>query len=323
MSVLIAVDAGGTNTRAVVLTTDGTCLARASAGSGNPTATGTEAAGANVAAAVGGALTSAGIPAAEVVRVLAAMAGASGLGTDWLAQALAPIGVQCPVATGEDLLAAFLSGTLADGYGFVSGTGAIAIRVVDGRNQQISDGIGWMLGDEGSGFWLGRELARAAAADLDGRGPATAVTPAVLAELGVERIAGAESGRAIELQRMVTAVYRLRPVEIARLAPLAFVDDPVAHEIVERAIACMSRTLAAVLRHDRPGPLVLGGSVLARQPRMAQALAASAGPTVTGTITVTDGTIGAAVMTLRAHGITVDEALARHLRASFDALDAA
>lgn len=54
----------------------------------------------------------------------------------------------------------------------VAGTGAIAAEVRDLRLDRVADGHGWLLGDAGSGFWLGREAVRGLLADLDaGRAP--------------------------------------------------------------------------------------------------------------------------------------------------------
>ncbi|WP_435822210.1 BadF/BadG/BcrA/BcrD ATPase family protein [Actinacidiphila alni] len=43
------------------------------------------------------------------------------------------------------------------------------------------DGHGWLLGDEGSGFWLGNRAVRAALEALDGRGPWTTLVDRVAA----------------------------------------------------------------------------------------------------------------------------------------------
>jgi len=67
-----------------------------------------------------------------------------------------------------------------------SGTGSIAF----GKNEQgveaRAGGWGWMLGDEGSGWWVGREALRAALAEWEGSGPKTAITPMILDALDVE-----------------------------------------------------------------------------------------------------------------------------------------
>src|SRR5439155_511412 len=72
----VAVDAGGTSTRAVVVHPAGQCLGYAVAGSGNPTAVGPETAAASVAESVMGALRRAEVPSTRIRLVVLAMAGA-------------------------------------------------------------------------------------------------------------------------------------------------------------------------------------------------------------------------------------------------------
>ena len=112
-----------------------------------------------------------------------------------------PSALDAPLVHESDLLATYCSGThRPDGYAVVAGTGAGAIRLERGRQVAVADGLGWLLGDEGSGFWIGHRVVRAALADLDGRGPATGLTPLVLARLGVPGVVrgrgpGAGAGR--------------------------------------------------------------------------------------------------------------------------------
>ena len=72
-----------------------------------------------------------------------------------------------------------------DGYCVVAGTGAGAIRIRGGEIDRVVDLAGWQLGDLGSGYWLGHEAAKAAVAEMEGRGPATALTPALLEALSI------------------------------------------------------------------------------------------------------------------------------------------
>ncbi len=186
-AVHLAVDAGGTSTRAVLVDGHGRCLAVGRAGAGNPVSAGWTTAAASVVAAAAEALAGAGLPAADVASVVVAMAGGSGGGgvrpATVLGDALAPLGVTAPVRLDADLLAQYFSGTPEpDGHGLVAGTGAAAIRVSGGALVRVVDGLGWLLGDDGSGFWIGREVVRHVLAALDGRGPATALTALLLAE---------------------------------------------------------------------------------------------------------------------------------------------
>ncbi|WP_228564599.1 BadF/BadG/BcrA/BcrD ATPase family protein, partial [Catenulispora rubra] len=84
----------------------------------------------------------------------------------------------------SDVTVAFAAGTPApDGTLLVSGTGAVAARMHDRLPVHFRDGYGWLLGDEGSGFWIGRQAARAALAAADGRRPMAELATSVLARL--------------------------------------------------------------------------------------------------------------------------------------------
>ncbi len=313
---LVAVDAGGSSTRAVVVDATGRCLGLGIAGSGNPISAGPESVVLALGAAVGTAIAAAGVPPADVVGAAVAMAGASGAGHPGIAAGLAAAGVDSPYVVESDLLAMYCAGTPEpDGYGLVAGTGAAAIRVRAGAVERSADGMGWLLGDEGSGFWIGHQIARAVVADLDRRGAPTALTPLVLATLG------ADEG---SLARLVRSVYDGRPVHLARLAPLAFAvgDDAVAAAIVDGASRALAHTLASVHVDGIDGPLVLGGSVLLHQASVAASVEASyrarggAGPVVT----VADGTAGAAALALRNHGVVVDPDVFDRIAASLATL---
>ena len=66
------------------------------------------------------------------------------------------------------------SGTSAPrGAVLIAGTGTIAAWIADGEVTHRIDGHGWLVGDDGSGFWLGRQAVRAVLAELDGRGEPT------------------------------------------------------------------------------------------------------------------------------------------------------
>jgi N-acetylglucosamine kinase-like BadF-type ATPase len=74
------------------------------------------------------------------------------------------------------------------GIVIIAGTGSI----VFGRNAQgeaaRAGGWGHMIGDEGSGYWIGREALAAVMRAGDGRGPETGLTVEVLAHFGLADI---------------------------------------------------------------------------------------------------------------------------------------
>jgi glucosamine kinase len=313
---LVAVDAGGTSTRAVVIDPAGQCLGYAVAGSGNPTAVGAETAGASVAESALAAIRRAEVPSTRIRLVALAMAGArSTSAAAEIRRRLADIGLNAPLVFESDLLATYFSGTSRpDGYAVIAGTGAGAIRVEDGRQVAVADGLGWLLGDEGSGFWIGQRVVRAVLADLDGRGPSTALTPLLLGRLGVPP--PSDAGDRKPILEVVRALYAGPPVRLADYARLVFeLDaDGTADRILDDAAAALVRTLAAVRSPTVSGPVVLGGGILGRRPQVADRLAAACG--AKEVYAVADGAVGVCVLALRHVGTHVDAAVFHQLTAS-------
>lgn len=264
---LLAVDAGGTNTRAVALTRDGECRGAGRGASGNPTASGPVVALASIVGACRAALQGAGGTVGDVEGVVVAMAGAEGLLPP--AEIAAGLGFRGPAGRVEkvgDLLGMYFSGAVeADGVALIAGTGSVAGRITGGALARVVGGSGWLLGDGGSGFWAGVRVARAVVADLDGTGEPTALTDGVLADLGLVRGGPVREGRSVVLHELTDALYALPPVALARFAPLAVAAAPTDHvaaELLRRAGDVLAHLLRTVRAGD--GPLVAGGSFWAR-----------------------------------------------------------
>src|SRR4051812_9504855 len=317
---LVAVDAGGTSTRTVVVDPAGRCLGYAVAGSGNPISVGPETAAASVAESVSAALRRAKVPSARIPLVVLAMAGAGSSAVEaQVRHRLAGFALDAPLFFESDLVATFCSGThRPDGYAVISGTGAGAIRVQGGQQVAVADGLGWLLGDEGSGFWIGRRVVRAALADLDGRGPSTALTPLVLARL---RVTGpSDAGDREPITAVVRALYSGPPVRLADYAGLVFEieGDRTADRILDDAASALTRTLTAVRSPDVSGPVVLGGGMLGRRRQLADRLAAAVAAEEIHT--VADGVLGVCVLTLRNAGTNVDADMFQRLTTSLAAV---
>lgn len=267
--VLLAIDAGGSNTRVVVVDGDVTCLGYGVSTSGNPTAVGADEALRAIRTAARAALAQAGLEPASVARVVVAAAGEQGLMSDGaIRTALGTPGTS--VDRVVDILAMYHSAAVEpDGIAVVAGTGAIGARFSHLRTERVVDGTGWLLGDRGSGFWMGRKVARSVAAHLDGGGPATALTALVLADLGLPMPDGEPSGeqRPAVLESFIGRVYSDKPVRLARFARLAFEaagTDEIAAAIVAEGEAALARTLRLTREGHEDLPVVLGGSVLAQ-----------------------------------------------------------
>jgi N-acetylglucosamine kinase-like BadF-type ATPase len=329
MSELLAVDAGGTSTRAVVVDAAGRTLGYGRSTGGNPTSAGVGPAVEAVTAAAAAALAAPGVDPAAVGMVLLAHAGSAHDFHDRVGAALAPLGVAVPVTGAGDVTALFASGTPEpDGAALIAGTGAIGGAIRGGALVRTVDGTGWLLGDEGSGFWIGHRVARAVVDDLDG-GPGTALTPAVLARLGIAEDAGLHDGRSLAMGTLVRRLYAMRPVQLSSLAPLTFAlreQDAVADAIVRGGVVALSRILERTRRLQPDGPVVLGGSVLVEgylrlPPDPLGPLTAALGGATP--LPVSDGLVGAAVLGLRASGTAVDRPLFERLSTGIAAAAAA
>ncbi|MBS1906736.1 MAG: hypothetical protein JST33_09250 [Actinobacteria bacterium] len=309
----------------MLATREGRVLGFGRGGSGNPTSSGSPIALAEVRRAIGTALAAAGAELSDVAGIVIAMAGHDARGgvSDWILDPLREDGFAGGLAFESDLLAMYASGAVDPvGYGVVCGTGASAVRVEDGRIVATADGLGWLLGDRGSGFWIGRRAAAAAVDELDGLGPGTALTPLVLQAAGVAADgahARGGDGRPAGLEQLIRALYAQRPVQLAGLAPLVFdaadAGDPVARRILAGAGEQLVRTVALV--QAGPGPVVVGGSIVARagapQQLLRQHFAAAFGDQPF--VPVDSGAAGATMLALRHRGVEADEGTLAQVRA--------
>jgi N-acetylglucosamine kinase-like BadF-type ATPase len=220
--VLLGVDVGGTSIRAVACTPEGGVLGRGSSRGGNFRSSPGDVAqrlSAAIRAALGSAAALDGLTVCvgaagagrarrdeveALVRRAVAAAVQAEVGTPGSGAPDAPADLSGPDAglSGadagpldgrdgralllEDLDIAFRSAAPGpDGTLLLAGTGAVAAAFAQWRQIRRRDGLGWLLGDTGSGVWLGRRVLRAVAAQLDHNGPVTAMTPHVLAMLSL------------------------------------------------------------------------------------------------------------------------------------------
>ncbi|MDQ7907223.1 BadF/BadG/BcrA/BcrD ATPase family protein [Phytohabitans sp. ZYX-F-186] len=252
MTLVLGIDIGGTATRAVVTTLGGTRAGSGRAGAANPVTVPAAEAAANLTAALTAALST-----VDVARIGAAVAGAAGGSRPAVLQAaFDTLGVRCPLRVVGDAVIAFAAGTTEPaGSVLISGTGAVAAEIRAGTIACTADGLGWLLGDLGSGFWIGRSAATAVARALYRGDP-----PGPLARL-VTAAVGAREG-----DPFVAAVHDRPPRELAALTPLvtaaAADGDPVALSIMAGAATHLCQTLAEIREPGDRRPIVLAGGVL-------------------------------------------------------------
>ncbi|MFG1604099.1 N-acetylglucosamine kinase [Actinoplanes sp. NPDC049265] len=245
MKLALGVDAGGTGSRALVLDQAGVQVGRADGGPGNPMAgpVAVRAIGATVRAALHG------HDPAQVGFAVVGIAGLSSMADPVVREAFAAewreIGLTAPVRIVGDAVTAFAAGDAgARGAVLIAGTGAVA-ALVDGLDVlRTADGYGWLLGDEGSGVWLGLQAVRSALRRTSALG--TAVMTHTDTRTPDELIAWAT---------------HQQPRAFAELAPLVckIADDESARIVAE----AVERLLATVAELGQPeGPVVLAGGLL-------------------------------------------------------------
>lgn len=245
MDLFLGIDGGGTGCRAVLADAAGRRLGHGMAGPANIASDFAGAVG-NILSASEQACAAVGADPARVVAGLG-LAGANAAGlSDRLAAAL-PF---ARMAVETDGLAA-VRGALAGGDGIVAalGTGSAFARQEAGRIRQVG-GWGLVLGDEGSGAWIGRAILSAALRAVDGFTPISPLLSTLIDEMG------GTGG-------VVTFSLSARPADFARLAPrVAESDDPAAQAVMARAAADVAAVIDLLQAGGRNGPLpvvFLGG----------------------------------------------------------------
>lgn len=170
------------------------------------------------------------------------------------------IGYKSRIVVVNDALVALVAGAgNAPGIVIIAGTGSI----VYGRNARFeaarAGGWGHIIGDEGSGYWIGREALAAIVRAVDGRGPDTRLTEDVLAHFNID-----------DASRLPRIVYdrELPRMSVAALGPIvqqaSDLGDAVASGILERAadelvLAARSVATRLEMRGDEFAFVLAGG----------------------------------------------------------------
>jgi N-acetylglucosamine kinase-like BadF-type ATPase len=266
---LIGVDVGGSKTAAGV--SDGDQVIARADGPGAAIRPGRAlASAATVAEVVRMALAKAGRLSGDILLV-----GAAGAGReperDELRKALRSENVAARVVVTTDIEIA-LAAAFADGPGIVvsAGTGSVAVgRDRTGRQHRIG-GFGWQMGDEGSGYAIGRAALGAVSRAADGRSPRTALTERVLS-----------ATRSEDFDALVRWAAGASPAEVAALAPpvleTASTGDVLAQGIADyaaRELSQLAICLLPVMEIDPPiGVAITGGLLGADTPLRRRVLA--------------------------------------------------
>lgn len=259
MTAVLGVDVGGTHSRAR-LVRDGAVVAEASGPSASLAAAGRDRAGAAIGSLLGELALEAG---AGLDAVCVGTAGTGALESDaFLVELLSPLTRGGRVIVVNDARLVLAAEGLTDGIACIAGTGSIAVGVLGDREERAG-GWGYLLGDEGSGYWVVREALRELALRRDNRAPLGALGAAVL-----------RSARCPDMPSLLQRWYdRPAPDAWAALAPVVIDSgDPFGADVARRAALALASNVSAVhlrLRGPATLPVLLAGGLLTKHQGMA------------------------------------------------------
>jgi N-acetylglucosamine kinase-like BadF-type ATPase len=237
---VMGVDGGATKTMAAVLDLEERTLHLANGGPSNEDAVGAAAAVDAVLATAEEAISKAGIAREDLGAAVLALAGTD---TDAIASA-----VRAARGSGwivvNDVVGAWATVTGGGpGLATISGTGSNVFGVgFDGRAWRAG-GWGHLLGDEGSGYWLGLQSIKAALRDREASGPRTALSDAAPAFFGTPNVEALAS--LVYSKPLTKGEIAAFGIETARLAEAG---DPVARGLFEYGARELGEQIAAVIR---------------------------------------------------------------------------
>lgn len=245
MGYILGIDGGGTKTRLLMTDAGGKLLADVEGGSSNINADGYDRVSRVLRELVAGVLDRTGKAPPGCISLCMGAAGAGrAKEKEGIKDIFRRMGFTCALEAVDDATTA-LYGGLDGGAGVIviAGTGSICL----GRNERGElhrcGGWGHLVGDEGSGYDIGRGILSGILRGFDGRGPRSAMEPMVLKFLGLN---GPEA--------LIEYTYRsgAGKREIAALAEFAdagcAAGDAVAAGIIENSAKELHLAVATVIR---------------------------------------------------------------------------
>jgi N-acetylglucosamine kinase-like BadF-type ATPase len=262
---VIGLDIGGTKTRGVRFE-DGAVVADESVGSSNVQNVSREEAARNLEelfSRIGG---------GAVAQVYA---GAGGIDTDDDAAALAALiaphvpGARITVVHDSRLLLA--AGGASTGVAVIGGTGSAAWGKNGQGKEARAGGWGYLLGDEGSGYWLGREAVRHSLRRMNQGLQPDELTTALLASCGVDH-----PNKLIALFHSAATGRRYWAQQARLVVEAADAGHAASRELVDQAGRDLAQLAEQTLRQlGIEGPVILGSGLGMNVPRLQESFRAA------------------------------------------------
>ncbi len=246
MQYLIGIDGGGTKTKAVLSDLDGKTICTTEAGPSNILVVGETGVKEVCSTLVTSFIKKQKLKPEEIVFWSLGLAGAGRESDQKGAQkAVESLGFENKVFVTSDAYVALIGAFIGrEGIITISGTGSICFGVDDSGQLFRSGGWGYLLGDEGSGYFIGQQALIAALKDYDHRGPSTKLRSCLENHFKVESI-----------HEIIPRIYKAKEgvkEEIADIAPLVFREaasgDQIANEIILRSIEELGNLILSIAR---------------------------------------------------------------------------
>lgn len=255
--VFISVDGGATKTLAACYDQDGRILGVAANGPSNFRNIGADNAASNIRDAVLNSVERSGIDKSDVKKITFALAGVkdSQKSTDIIDAFIRKLGLNLPYSLLNDGEAGYNCRFFREnGIIAAPGTGMIAYGR-SGQRFERSSGWGWLIGDEGGAFYIGRRSIQEVSKIADGRTIAESdLLSSVMEFFDVS-----------EPRQLVNSVYTT-PLDIRRIASLARIvstladsGDGLASQILEEAASEAGKCVISLQRKLKDASLEVSG----------------------------------------------------------------
>ncbi|WP_430790835.1 N-acetylglucosamine kinase [Virgibacillus flavescens] len=263
MKHVIGIDGGGTKTEALMANEEGIIIARSNAGPSNPNALSAD----ELQQTLAGLLTELReqVPG-QFGNTTHLFAGIAGTGetknretTRRILKKMLPD--ETIVDVFPDTINALYSGTFGKpGIVQIAGTGSITYGINNESHHDRVGGWGYLFGDEGSGFDIGKQAIVSSLKAIDGRGRETLLLDMLYDHFNVS-----------DGQALITEIYS-SPTPKSRIAPISklvfqayYKHDPVATEIIQYAADELTTSILTLhkklFKRDESVPVVLCGGV--------------------------------------------------------------
>lgn len=248
MNYVLGIDGGGTKTISAIADIEGHLLSFGRSGPSNPLAVGEISAKKSIMEAIDDAINRSGVNISRFKVACLGIAGAGNIsGKSIMERITKELDIADKVIIENDATIA-LVGATACSYGVIviAGTGSVAFGINEYGERWRAGGWGYIVGDEGSGYDIGRKAIMDALRSYDGRGPKTLLLYEITKHFNLSSI-----------DEIIERIYvaGMERHEIAALAPLvakaAGEGDKVAKRILNEAGRELGLAAKAVIKKLR------------------------------------------------------------------------